>query len=135
MEGDLTTGELPNGGGIAGSQLLEWTSPDILLNDAFDAARCDIDDESNAPLHLSCHIVVTQVFHTHIFAPNMYRIGLRLGDRLVLLGSSTGGALCAYLAAKASPEIKSKVACLVGISPAFRVGIPAYPAVSTLFAW
>ena len=39
MEGNPKTGELPNGG-IAGSQLLEWTSPEILLNDAFDAARC-----------------------------------------------------------------------------------------------
>ena len=39
MDGNPKTGELPNGG-IAGSQLLEWTSPEILLNDAFDAARC-----------------------------------------------------------------------------------------------
>jgi hypothetical protein len=85
---------------------------------------------------------------------------------LVLVGSSTGGALCAFIAARAETELKAKVtetvpararrivlhipwtmtilpfslargkvACLVGISAAFRVRIPAYPVISTLFAW
>jgi len=71
MDGNPKTGELPNGGGIAGSQLLEWTSPDILLNDAFDAARCDFDApffkaQSNALLLLGFRNVLSKFF-TRVF--------------------------------------------------------------------
>lgn len=38
LHGNPLTGKLPEGG-IAGSQLLAWTSPETLLADAFDAAR------------------------------------------------------------------------------------------------
>jgi pimeloyl-ACP methyl ester carboxylesterase len=73
--------------------------------------------------------------------PNFYMdavdallVGLRLGERVVLVGSSTGAALHTTVAARAPMALKSRVAALVGFSPAYYIANPVYPIVGPLLA-
>jgi hypothetical protein len=62
-------------------------------------------------------------------------IGMKLGDKLVFIGSSTGAALLTYVYLHAEPELKSKVVSFVGVSPAYALQIPGYYTLGTVFAW
>lgn len=57
------------------------------------------------------------------------RVGRALGDRVVLVGVSTGAALCTWLAAT-----QADVAALVLVSPCFGLGHPLYPLLKIPFA-
>ena len=58
-------------------------------------------------------------------AVDSIRIGLSLGERVVLVGMSTGGALFTWLASLDS--VQPSVAALVLISPAYALAHPLYP--------
>ena len=60
------------------------------------------------------------------------RIGLAIGDKVILLGMSTGGVLATWLATL--PSIQQHIAALVLISPAFALGHPLYPVLKHSFA-
>ena len=59
------------------------------------------------------------------------RVGRALGDRVVLVGVSTGAALCTWLAATQAGD---DVAALVLVSPCFGLGHPLYPLLKIPFA-
>ena len=59
------------------------------------------------------------------------RVGRALGDRVILVGVSTGAALCTWLAAT---EAADDVAALVLVSPCFGLGHPLYPLLKIPFA-
>ena len=59
------------------------------------------------------------------------RVGRALGDRVILVGVSTGAALCTWLAAT---EAGDDVAALVLVSPCFGLGHPLYPLLKIPFA-
>ena len=60
------------------------------------------------------------------------RCGLALGDRVVLVGCSTGGALVTWLASL--PAVRPFVAAVVLVSPAYALGHPLYPVLKHTFA-
>ena len=60
------------------------------------------------------------------------RIGLAIGNEVILLGMSTGGVLATWLATL--PSIRQHIAALVLISPAFALGHPLYPVLKHSFA-
>jgi len=60
------------------------------------------------------------------------RMGLSLGDRVILFGCSTGGALATWLATL--KEAQPDIAGLVLISPAYGLGHPLYPVLKHTFA-
>ena len=59
------------------------------------------------------------------------RVGRALGDRVILVGVSTGAALCTWLAATQAGD---DVAALVLVSPCFGLGHPLYPLLKIPFA-
>ena len=59
-------------------------------------------------------------------------VGCALGERVVLFGCSTGGALCTWVAA--SKNFGHNVAAVVLISPAFSLASKAYPALKAVKA-
>ena len=59
-------------------------------------------------------------------------VGCSLGERVVLIGCSTGGALATWLATL--PHARHKVAGVVLLSPAFALGHPAYPVLKHTFS-
>eukprot|EP00797_Seminavis_robusta_P019566 Sro2975_g341330.2 (310) ;mRNA; f:3705-4634 len=76
------------------------------------------------------------------------RVGLSLGDRVVLAGISTGGALATWLASlllsdhdgasekeqKTLEPLREKIASLILISPAYALSHPLYPVLKHSFA-
>jgi len=67
------------------------------------------------------------------------RVGRAIGDRVVLLGVSTGGALAAWLAAREksardAAEDERGLAAVVLVSPCFGLGHPLYPVLKIPFA-
>lgn len=60
------------------------------------------------------------------------RVGLAIGEKVILLGMSTGGVLATWLATL--PPIRPHIAALVLISPAFALGHPLYPVLKHSFA-
>jgi len=70
-----------------------------------------------------------------LYATRALRIGLSLGDKVVLVGMSTGACLATWLAAKATNEEKDdSMAGLVLISPAFALAHPLYPVLKNIFS-
>ena len=59
------------------------------------------------------------------------RVGQSLGERIVLVGMSTGGALVTWLATL--PPVKQNLATVVLISPAMALGHPLYPVLKNVF--
>lgn len=57
-------------------------------------------------------------------------LGLELGEKIILVGSSTGGVLCTWLAAQ--PSIRPRVDSLILLSPAYCLASSAYPVLSRL---
>lgn len=60
------------------------------------------------------------------------RVGLAIGEEVILLGMSTGGVLATWLTTL--PSIRQHIAALVLISPAFALGHPLYPVLKHSFA-
>ncbi|KAH8048854.1 alpha/beta hydrolase [Aureococcus anophagefferens] len=60
------------------------------------------------------------------FAAAAFRVGLALGDRVVVVGVSTGGGLATWLAAP-SPASQATASALVFVSPCYGLGHPLYP--------
>ena len=57
-----------------------------------------------------------------------FRVGLALGDRVVVVGVSTGGGLATWLAARVADEPEGdRLAALVLVSPCYGLGHPLYP--------
>lgn len=75
------------------------------------------------------------------------RVGMSLGDRVILIGISTGGALATWLASlllsntiipqddnKQGEILRDRIAALILISPAYALGHPLYPVLKHTFA-
>ena len=62
------------------------------------------------------------------------RIGLSLGNKVILIGMSTGGCLSTWLSSRACVQRHGSVASLVLISPAYALGHPLYPILKTTFS-
>lgn len=60
------------------------------------------------------------------------RVGLSLGDRVVLVGCSTGAALATWLASL--PTVGPSIAAMVLVSPAYALAHPLYPMLKHTFA-
>lgn len=60
------------------------------------------------------------------------KIGFSIGNKVVLIGMSTGGVLATWLASL--PDVKEHVASLVLVSPAYGLGHPMYPVLKHTFA-
>lgn len=70
-----------------------------------------------------------------LYAIEAIRIGQSLGEKVVLIGMSTGACLATWLAAKLAREQKSEVlAGLVLLSPAYALAHPLYPGLKAVFA-
>ena len=77
----------------------------------------------------------------HATTPNLFadavdalHVGLAVGERVVLVGSSTGAALLTVCAANGPWALRSRVAALVGLSPAYALATPLYPVLGPLLA-
>ena len=65
-----------------------------------------------------------------------FRVGLALGDRVVVVGVSTGGGLATWLAARVADEPEGdRLAALVLVSPCYGLGHPLYPFLKTPFTF
>ena len=64
-------------------------------------------------------------------AMDALRVGLAIGDEVILLGMSTGGVLATWLATL--PSVRPHIAGLVLISPAYALGHPLYPVLKHSF--
>jgi len=64
-------------------------------------------------------------------------VGLALGDEIVLVGSSTGGALNFLLASSSAQGlgVRQRIAAVVGISSAFRIRVPCSDFLGSFFSW
>ena len=73
-----------------------------------------------------------------LYSLKAWKIGKALGDRVVLMGMSTGGALATWLAsriqASANDDEQALLAGLVLLSPAFALGHPLYPVLRDVFS-
>lgn len=65
-------------------------------------------------------------------AMDALRVGLAIGDEVILVGMSTGGVLATWLATL--PSVRPHIAGLVLISPAYALGHPLYPVLKHSFA-
>ena len=65
-------------------------------------------------------------------AVDAVRVGLAIGERLVLIGMSTGGVLATWVASL--PSLRPKLAGTVLISPAYALGHPMYPILKHTFS-
>jgi alpha-beta hydrolase superfamily lysophospholipase len=72
-----------------------------------------------------------KLFFTAIHA---LRMGLSLGDQMVLVGMSTGATLLTWLASLKFVRNNQHVASKVLISPAYALGHPLYPVLKYAFA-
>lgn len=80
--------------------------------------------------------LLTQATATNLYADaaDACLVGLRVSERVLLVGSSTGAALLTVWAARAPAAFRSRIAGFVGLSPAYALSTPLYPFMSPFLA-